>query len=87
MNSKQEFILYLLSFALSHPLLQPPWVPGKTGLLDNIFMTSDQNYPYPKEQWSLTEQTTPPQMRTMTYNDKVETWRRSNKNQIVPLKQ
>lgn len=25
--------------------LQSPWIPDRTGLINNIFMTGDQNYP------------------------------------------
>jgi hypothetical protein len=34
-------ILYLLSFALSHSLLQPSRNQGRTGMIDNTFMTRD----------------------------------------------
>jgi hypothetical protein len=31
-------ILFLLSFALSHSLLQLPWNPGRTGMTNDIFL-------------------------------------------------
>jgi hypothetical protein len=46
-----------LSFALSHSLLQLPWNQGRTGMIDNIFMTRDGSNP--KEQRSPAGQILP----------------------------
>jgi hypothetical protein len=45
-------------------LLQSPWIPGRTGLIDNIFLTRDQNDLKGKNQQNLTGLTTP-QMRRL----------------------
>jgi hypothetical protein len=38
-----------LHFASASFTLKSPWVPGRAGLINNIFMTREQNYPQGKD--------------------------------------
>jgi hypothetical protein len=70
-----RFILYLLSFALSHSLLQPPWNQGRTGWsMTSLWEGTETSH---QEQWRLAGRT-PLQMRTITYNDEAAPWSRSS---------
>jgi hypothetical protein len=63
-------------------------VPGRTGLIYNIFTIRDGNHLHRKEQKNLEGQTTP-EMRTITYNGEATPWiwvTVSHRSQIALLK-
>jgi hypothetical protein len=64
-----DSILYLLSFALSHSLLQPPWSQRRTGIINNL-----TGLKLPVRSSRDLQDSPPLQMRIITCNDETAPW-------------